>query len=67
MGKGEGGGGDGQPTENWHFQVVDFPTPGFPLWVKLMPLPRTKEPVIICRLRGGGGGGGDHTVLGNFG
>ena len=35
---------------------------------QFLPLLRTKEPVIICRLREGGGGtmdffGGDHTVF----
>ena len=56
---GEGGGDGlvGNPREIWHFQVsnVNFPTLEFPLWVKFMPLLRTKEPVIICR-RGRRGG-----------
>ena len=68
---GEGGGDGlvGNPREIWHFQVsnVNFPTLEFPLWVKFMPLLRTKEPVIICR-RGRRGGdwfflGGNHTVF----
>ena len=72
MGKGEGGrgwreGGGGQPTGNLAFSGCQFSHPWVSIMSQFMPLLRTKEPVIICRLREGGGGTMDFFLGGSHG